>query len=341
MKNKSVLFIALALCLLSLNLSAQGKIGFVDETYIAQNLPEYATIQQEMKAYQDKAQAEIKALEDEYTKKIQEVEALDPEVTPGPIVQSRLKEIQDLEKQIQELQNLANQEYQGMLSQKLKPVYDKMSKAIEEVALAQGNIYIFRIESLLYKQDKNNLSNLVLKQMGVTPTPNPELDTSTWGSPTASNKIGVADINYILPKLPAFTDAQKVMKVYTDKLQESVQKIQAEYQEIERRGGQMTPETPKAQRDQLVSELKAKQEELLKAQQNAQEQMSKKQNTLMEPIEKDVMEKIKEVSEAQGYTYILRIEASFYEPAENNISDSILRKMGVDPIADSGSDTGN
>ena len=58
----------------------------------------------------------------------------------------------------------------------MEPVYTKVGKAIEEVAKENGYSFILSPQIpaggdiLLYSDDKYNISTLVLKKLGITPT---------------------------------------------------------------------------------------------------------------------------------------------------------------------------
>jgi outer membrane protein len=68
----------------------------------------------------------------------------------------------------------------------LKPIFEKTLKSIEKVAAANGFSHIFTKNSdsdgsliLLYAKNKeDDISNLVLKDMGVTPPVSPVVNTS-------------------------------------------------------------------------------------------------------------------------------------------------------------------
>ena len=328
MKNNKYVLVLL-LCMAGLfNAYAQDKLAYIDENYVVSQLPEYKTIQEEMNAYETRVKGELDKMNEEYQTKLKDVQekSQDPN-TAQVILQAKVKELQDLEQQIVEMQRNIQQEYQAELGKKLQPVYEKMQKAVDDVSAANGNAFIFRIEALYYQEEANNLSDAVLKKLGVTPTET----VSGRGNLKSSNKIGVFDVNKGLPQLPEFKAAEKEIETYTAKLQEGIQKIQQEIQQVasivEREGDTM----PEARRQELGKQYQAKQQELQKAQQAAQDQLGKKRNDLLEPIYKKLQDNINAVAKAQGYSYILKIESSLYEPEANNITNAVLTKLGVTP----------
>jgi len=82
----------------------------------------------------------------------------------------------NLQNSIHEFENNAQDEMQKKQGTLLQPVLDKVQKAINKVAEAKGYTYIFSTHSdggsaiILYAKNKeDNISDLVLKELGVTP----------------------------------------------------------------------------------------------------------------------------------------------------------------------------
>ncbi|MDX2301868.1 MAG: OmpH family outer membrane protein [Microscillaceae bacterium] len=326
MKNNKYVYI-LGLWLAGLiSAHAQDKLAYIDENYVVTQLPEYKTIEAEMKAYEDRARGEIDAKRKEYDTKVSEFKKAVEAKSPDVILQAKQKEIQDLEQQIVEMQQNIQQEYQAELSKRLEPVYQKLEKAVNETSVQNGNIFILRKEALYYQVEENNLSDAILKKLGVTPT----TTVANRGNLKSSNKIGVFDVNYALPQLTEFKNAEKELSTYQQKLKEGIEKLQLDLKQIEDQVTQ-NPDLPEAKRKELAQQYEAKQGEVLKAQQAAQEQFSKKQSELLEPIYKKLQDTINAVAQEQGYSYVLKVEASLFEPKENNISNDVLKKLGVTP----------
>jgi outer membrane protein len=58
----------------------------------------------------------------------------------------------------------------------MEPVYKKVGKAIEDVAKENGYTFVLNqqiggLDVILYGDEKNDVSDLVLKKLGVTPKP--------------------------------------------------------------------------------------------------------------------------------------------------------------------------
>ncbi|NJO00892.1 MAG: OmpH family outer membrane protein [Bacteroidia bacterium] len=130
MKSKRITLILLGIVIGIANVQAQDKIGFVDESYIISQMPEYKQVQAEMDAYEKKVKTELETKKAEYDTKVAAVKEL-AQQTPPPsevILQARLREIQELEKQILEMQQSAQAEYSRVTDEKMKPVTEKLEK---------------------------------------------------------------------------------------------------------------------------------------------------------------------------------------------------------------------
>jgi outer membrane protein len=312
------------------NLQAQDKFGYVDELYVLEQMPEYKQAEKEMKEYADAMKAEIEAKQKELkTKSDAFIAARDNKTTPTPesILQNKYKEIEDLQKQISELQQVVQAEYQDRLGKKMNPVYAKVQKAVEDVSKDNGNMYIFRKEALIYQLEENNASDLIVKKLGLTP---PASTVAGRGNLKTSNKIGYFDANVVIPQLPAYKTAESNMAVFRKMLETDIQKKQ---ELLEKLAGelQQNPNLPEATRKAKEAEAQKMYQQLQETQQGAQAKMQEKYTKEMEPLNKMVQDKINEVAKELGYTFIFKMEASLHEPADANISDAVLKKFGVTP----------
>lgn len=85
-------------------------------------------------------------------------------------------ELTQLQENIQKFQQDAEASLRKKQSDLMEPVYAKVGKAIEEVAKENGYSFIINPQLvgggdiLLYNDEKYNISTLVLKKLGITPT---------------------------------------------------------------------------------------------------------------------------------------------------------------------------
>ncbi len=147
------------------------KIVYVDSEYIMDNIPEYGDAQQELNALSAKWQNEVKAIYDRvsemYSKYQTEMLLLSED-------QKRAREQAIVDKE-QEAKNLQMQYFgaEGQLYQKraelIQPIQEKVYTAMKEVAQTKNYAFVLDLASgtsILYANDKNDISDDVLDQLG-------------------------------------------------------------------------------------------------------------------------------------------------------------------------------
>lgn len=151
-----------------LSMFAQDKFAHVNYQEIFSKMPEIAGVQAKLKAKEEAIKKNAAAIEDEYTKKVQEYGALTAETAPS--VRG------DLEKQIQQLQERfenfrqtsqldLQQEQQGLVT----PLHTKLQNAIKEVGDEHSYTYILDSSSLLYVNPSAvDANKLVKTKLGIT-----------------------------------------------------------------------------------------------------------------------------------------------------------------------------
>ena len=133
-----------ALCV-SLQLFAQ-KFGHLNSADIIQVMPEYAAAQTELQNLEKQYTNELQMMEAELTKKS---DAYDKEkaTLPANIQQRREQELQELYGKMQQYYQQSQQELQMASQEKMAALTDKITKAIKEVGVAGGYLYIFDVAS--------------------------------------------------------------------------------------------------------------------------------------------------------------------------------------------------
>jgi outer membrane protein len=173
---KPIYFFATAL-LISFGLHAQTtqKIGYADVEYIFSQMPESKTIEAELQSLQNQLKKQIDTKLAEFQKKVAEYQQFGANV-PESVRQNTERELRQMQENIEKLQQDAQMDMQRKQSQLMEPVYTKVGKAIEEVAKENGfslilNNQISGLDVILYGDEKLDVSDLVLKKMGITPKP--------------------------------------------------------------------------------------------------------------------------------------------------------------------------
>ena len=148
------------------------KIGHADWEYIFSQLPDYKQIENELKTFESQLQNQVKIKGQELENKYKAYQALPPD-TPDAIKKDKESELMYLQENLQKFQQAAQSSMQKKQTDLVNPVFAKVGKAIEEVALENGYSYIINPQMigggdvLLFTDEKYNISNLVLKKLGI------------------------------------------------------------------------------------------------------------------------------------------------------------------------------
>lgn len=152
-----------------------SKVGYANADYIYPELPDAKQIEARLKTLSDQLNKVIETKDQEWRKKFTEYVANEKDMLEA-VRNNMLSEIEQIQANVEKLRQDAQTELQQKEKQMLQPVYQKILKAISEVAQENGYTLILSqringMSPLLYAEEKNNISNLVLKKLGVTPKP--------------------------------------------------------------------------------------------------------------------------------------------------------------------------
>ncbi len=150
------------------------KIGYAESDYILSQLPEAKKIESELKTHGSQLENQMKAKYEDYQAKLKAFQGL-PVTTPDAIKTDKERELAALQENMQKFQQDAQSSYQKKQTDLMDPIYKKIGKAIEEVARENGYTFIINPQLanggdiLLFNDEKYNISDLVLKKLGVSP----------------------------------------------------------------------------------------------------------------------------------------------------------------------------
>lgn len=150
------------------------RFAYVDSDYILKHIPEYASAQKQLAALSDQWQREVDGRFQEIDRLYKAYQADQVLMTPD-MRKRREAEIVDKEKLAKDFQR---QKFgpDGDLAQKstalIKPIQDKVSKAVQAVAEADNLDMIFDKNSeviMLYASPRYDKSNDVITKLGLKP----------------------------------------------------------------------------------------------------------------------------------------------------------------------------
>lgn len=171
MKTKFLL-IVLGACL-SIGTNAQLKIGYTNVEYILTLLPEAKQIESELESYEKQLSSTIQAKITDYQTKLGDYQQNAASYS-DVIRADKEKEIVSLEQNIQEFQQNAQTSLLQKREELLAPAFEKIGVAIEQVSTENNYTHVFNMTAggqsiLLYAREEDNVTDLVLKKLGVDP----------------------------------------------------------------------------------------------------------------------------------------------------------------------------
>ncbi|PKV62548.1 OmpH family outer membrane protein [Pontibacter ramchanderi] len=146
-----------------------------------------------------------------------------------------------------------------------------------------------------------------------------------------ATKIGYANVEEILSKMPERASMQKELEVYGQKLQEQFATKENEYNTKLQAYQKGASTMDKVVREDKERELVNLEQSIQKFQYDAQMSIREKEQSLIQPVLVKIENAIKEVAKENGYLYILSEQAILEGPESGSINNLVFKKLGVDP----------
>ncbi|WP_375447865.1 OmpH family outer membrane protein [uncultured Fibrella sp.] len=175
-----------------------------------------------------------------------------------------------------------------------------------------------------------------------TPVTTPAQTTAATAAPRATAatpiKIGYTSMDYLLGQVPEAKDIQNQLTIQRTQLENESTRMQKEFQEklqnYEKGGAQMS-EVIRADREKELQGLQARFQDFQK---NAETTLQQKYQQLVSPVLQKIQKNIDAVAKENAYSHVFNLDAGagtavilLYAPEDGNISDMVLKKMGVTP----------
>ena len=181
--KKSIVAVIVAVFAFAGSISAQQKLGHINSVEVLQAMPEFAQMQKDLQKQKETYSKALEGMYADYQKKQAELQEKSKDKTiPDAIVETLVQDLQQTQQRIQDFESKINDELQKMQQEKLKPVNDKYIKAVKEVAVANGYAYVLDIASggvAYYPEGQNDVTDLVMKKLGITAAPQAPAKTTT------------------------------------------------------------------------------------------------------------------------------------------------------------------
>lgn len=165
------------------------KIGYTSVEYVLSQMPESKQIESQLKDYSTQLKNQLDTKYAEYQTKGEAFQK-GAATMPDPVRADKQKELQNMQQSIQEFQQSAETSLQQKQQALLKPALDKLQQTIDAVATENGYTYVLNSDGaspvLLHGPKEGDISDLVLKKMGITPGAAAAAKVTTPGAPAPS-----------------------------------------------------------------------------------------------------------------------------------------------------------
>lgn len=176
---KRIAWLGALLVIVSGMASAQQKIGHVNTEAIMKQLPDASDAQKQLDALVNEWQNELNKLQSEWQKKYDEYDQKKLIMTDARRAEAE-KELRELDRRIAEYRNQKFGQNGDMFQKQnelMKPVQDRVFKAIEEVAKEEGFDYILDQSGeilMMYANPRNDITPKVLERLVMVTPAAPE-----------------------------------------------------------------------------------------------------------------------------------------------------------------------
>jgi outer membrane protein len=171
-------------------------------------------------------------------------------------------------------------------------------------------------------------------------TASPLLAQTTTAT-TTPTKIGYTNVDFVLDKLPdskKIANELEITKTQLDKaLQEKIKEFQDKVDRYNKNANAMS-EVIRADQEKELQNLQTSIQEF---QRNSEQSLQNKYQQLLSPVLAKVNEAVQAIGKEHNYLYIFNSDAGanttpillYVGSEENNVTDLVLKKLGVDPKA--------
>lgn len=167
------------------------RIGYTNLELVLSYLPEAQQIEQQLRTYERKVIEQLNIKQSYLQTKIEEYTELKQQgkLTPAQ-EEERRKEIMRLDEEIKRFQEESEQNYLKKKAELLQPIIEKLQKAIDELAAAEGYDYIFNnsnstgVAFILHGPKGDDVTERLLKRLGIDTSKIQRPDSGSGSAPS-------------------------------------------------------------------------------------------------------------------------------------------------------------
>ncbi len=158
--------VIIAVLLVSLAANAQ-KFGYVNTQELFMQMPELKDVQARMDSLNKQYENLLMTMQEEYQKKLQDYQQKQSTM-PEAMRQIQEEELYSMQQRLQTTYQTAQQDVEQKRGEFLKPVNERMAKAIQEVGADNKYTYIFDSAATVYiAPEADNVMPLVKNKLGI------------------------------------------------------------------------------------------------------------------------------------------------------------------------------
>ncbi|MEO5912497.1 MAG: OmpH family outer membrane protein [Pelobium sp.] len=122
--------------------NAQQKIAHINSAELIKAMPEVVNADKALETFKASLDADGKTMYTEYQNKVQAFQTVEKTLSDA-LKEAKVKEIQDLQKRIEEFQQKAGDDFEKKRGELYDPILKKAEDAVKVVAKEKGYAYVF------------------------------------------------------------------------------------------------------------------------------------------------------------------------------------------------------
>ena len=144
-------------------------------------------------------------------------------------------------------------------------------------------------------------------------------------------KLGHIDRQALMLMLPERKDAETKMQAFAKKLDDQLKAMGAEYESKVSNAQSSANSMTETERQMAVREIGELEQRITAAQQKAQEDLAKQEEELLKPMVERTNKAIKDVADANGFTYIFDTSTGFvlYYDKGEDVLPLVKTQLGI------------
>jgi len=165
MKSKITMVLIAFLSTVSI---AQTKVGTIDSEYIVSLMPETKIVIERSQAYGAKLDSSFAIKVEKFQTKLKDFQD-NQETLSDLMKKTKNKELAEMEADIKKYQQNGSQLMKLKQNELMRPLYKKLSEAINEVSIANNFTQVLTItgNQFAYVDDKFDITKLVMNKLGI------------------------------------------------------------------------------------------------------------------------------------------------------------------------------